>query len=287
MNFSALSPASRVAVVSPSGPVLPENIEGGLAVLRSWGLEPELLAPFERHRGYLAGTDTHRLAQMQRAFSGEYEAVFCTRGGFGATRIVDQITADASPILVGFSDITALHLRFFRAMPCIHGPVLKSMPSQPAATQTLRRLLMEGPQPRSYPVLAACDGAAQGPVIAANLSVLVASLDTPWFPDLAGHIVVLEDVGEVDYRLDRLLTTARHARALQGIAGLILGEFNNCAGVYVDEDAMADFLADLAREFGVPAAYGFPSGHLGPNEPVILGELARLDTAKGVVELGC
>lgn len=281
MNFTPLRPGSHVAVVSPSGPVLPENIEQGLQTLRDWDLIPHLLAPFERHSGYLAGSDTHRLQQLNQAFSGEFEAVFCTRGGYGATRIVEHLTPRSTPILIGFSDVSALHLRLFRELPCVHGPVLKSMPSQPEATQSLRQMLFEGPQPRRFDLTPVTNGQTHGPIVASNLSVLVACLDAPWFPDLDGHILVLEDVGEVDYRLDRLLTTLRTSRRARGLAGLVLGDFNNCAGVYVDEPSMPRFLAEHAAEFDVPAALGFPTGHLNRNEPVLLGTQATLNGTTG------
>ncbi len=285
MNLEPLRRGSKVAVISPSGPVLPEHIEFGLKTLADWGLEVDVLNAFERHHGYLAGQDSQRLSALHRAFSGEYEAVFCTRGGFGATRIVSKVRPAAAPWLIGFSDITALHLKLWQTMPCIHGPVLKSFETQPQGTESLRTLLFEAPQKRRFEGLGITSGIAQGPVIAGNLSVLVACMAAPWFPSLKGHVLLVEDVGEVDYRLDRLFTSLRLSSAADGLAGLILGGFNACEGVYVDHASMPGFLNRLATEFGIPAVSGFPSGHLDRNEPVRLGSLARIDGNTGVVEI--
>ena len=271
--------------MSPSGPVLPEHIEFGLETLAAWGLEVDVIDAYARHHGYLAGQDSERLSSLHRAFSGEYEAVFCTRGGYGATRIVSDLAPESAPWLIGFSDITALHLKLWQTMPCVHGPVLKSFKSQPEGTKSLRRLLFDGPENRHFECVGVSAGIAEGPVLAGNLSVLVACMGAPWFPSLKGHVLLVEDVGEVDYRLDRLFTSLRLSEAANGLAGLILGGFNGCEGVYVDETGIPDFLHRLAKEFGIPAVSGFPSGHLERNEPVRLGSTVRIDGNTGAVEL--
>jgi len=285
LKLEPLKRGSRVAVVSPSGPVLPEHIEFGLETLASWGLEADVIDAFARDRGYLAGSDSLRLSALHRAFSGEYEAVFCSRGGYGATRIVADLQPISNPWLIGFSDITALHLRFWDSLPCVHGPVLKSFLSQPHGTNSLRRLLFDAPTQRRFECTPVSDGTAQGRLLAGNLSVLVSCLNAPWFPSLEGRILLVEDVGEADYRLDRLFTSLRLSQRGQGLSGLILGDFNGCAGVYVDDAAMPDFLMRLAREFNIPAVSGFPSGHVDRNEPVRLGSMARIDGATGIVEI--
>lgn len=284
MNLTPLRPGSRVAVVSPSGPVLPEHLEHGLRILRDWKLEVDILGAYARHRGYLAGTDAHRLNCLNQALSGEYEAVFCARGGYGAMRIVHQVVPHASPWLVGFSDITALLLRFYREMPCVHGPVLKSMRHQTVGTALLHDLLFNGSLPHQLQCEPGTPGVARGPIVAANLSVLVDCLDMSWFPDLNGAILILEDVGEVDYRLDRLFTALRMSRRAQGLAGLALGDFNACGGVYVDDARIPAHVRALAEEFGIPMVSGFPSGHLSRNTPVLLGTLSELDGSTGLVK---
>lgn len=276
---------SRVAVVSPSGPVLPEHIEFGLETLADWGLEVDVIDAYARDQGYLAGSDSLRIAALHRAFSGEYEAVFCSRGGYGSTRIVADVQPISTPWLIGFSDITALHLRFWDSLPCVHGPVLKSFHSQSEGAASLRRLLFDGPTKRRFECTPVSPGVAEGPIMAGNLSVLVSCLDAPWFPSLDGHILLVEDVGEADYRLDRLFTSLRSSQRGRGLAGLVLGDFSGCAGVYVNDAAIPAFLRRLAREFNIPAVSGFPSGHMERNEPVVLGSTARIDGSTGVVEI--
>jgi muramoyltetrapeptide carboxypeptidase len=285
LNLKPLKRGSRVAVVSPSGPVLPEHIAYGLETLADWGLEVDVIEAYARDSGYLAGSDSLRISALHRAFSGEYEAIFCSRGGYGATRIIGDLQPASNPWLIGFSDITALHLRFWDSLPCVHGPVLKSFQTQPDGTASLRRLLFDEPTQRRFECTPVSAGAAQGRLLAGNLSVLVSCLDAPWFPSLDGRVLLVEDVGEVDYRLDRLFTSLRLSQKGRGLAGLILGDFNACAGVYVDETSIPDFLKRLAREFNIPAVSGFPSGHMDRNEPVRLGSMARIDGKTGIVEI--
>ncbi|MEZ4460194.1 MAG: LD-carboxypeptidase [bacterium] len=274
-----------MAVVSPSGPVTPENLEAGLTTLRGWGLDVTLLGVYERHDGYLAGPDAHRAAALNRALSGEFEAVFCARGGYGAMRIVDAIVPRGRPWLIGFSDITTLLLRFFKDLPCVHGPVVKSMPTQPEATAALRGLLFDGPISQEILCVPGAGGTAAGPVLAGNLSVIVDCLDADWFPNLRDHVLVLEDVGEADYRLDRLMTALRRSRRARGLRALVLGDFNACGGVYVAEDRIPAHVLRLATEFEIPVVSGFPSGHLDRNFPVLMGAQASVNGSTGVVTL--
>jgi muramoyltetrapeptide carboxypeptidase len=132
-------------------------------------------------------------------------------------------------------------------------------------------------------------GRATGPAIGGNLSLLVAMLASHHLPSLDGAILFLEDVGESDYRLDRLFTALRISPAARGIAGIVLGEFVDCHGVYVAEDDTGRFVRRLGRELGdaldVPVVAGFPFGHGSRNVPFAHGLDACLDADAGTVEL--
>ena len=117
-----------------------------------------------------------------------------------------------------------------------------------------------------------------------NLSLVVAMLGSPHTPDLNGCILFLEDIGEVDYRLDRLFTALRVSKKCHAPAAIVLGDFTDCGGVYVPEEGIPAFVEELAREFGCPVVSGFPMGHANRNVPVPMGAMTRL--GDGVVSFG-
>jgi muramoyltetrapeptide carboxypeptidase len=298
----ALQPGDLVAVVSPSGPVRPELVAAGVALLRSWGLRP-VPAPhaFDQH-AYLAGTDSDRLADLNAALADpEVRGIVVTRGGYGVQRIVDRIDLaavrrDPKPV-VGFSDLTALQLALWRGarMACLHGPgaAWRVERTGPASAQSLRNALMSlepvvveqdpvattapvtrpGPVPPPGP--AGRPGTAAGRLLGGNLSVLAATLGSPDFPDLTGAILLVEEVGEPPYKVDRMLTQLRRAGVLSRLAGVAVGQFLRCTDRWSTD--VADVLDERLRELAVPVLGGLPVGH-GPDQLTVpVGVPALLD----------
>jgi muramoyltetrapeptide carboxypeptidase len=281
----ALHPGDPVAVIAPAGPFDRPAFEAGLTVIgRRYRVRYDERI-HARHR-YLAGDDDRRLAELTAALADpETKAVFCARGGYGSMRLLGKLSAlAATPAiirkpLIGFSDITALHQWLqSRGLVSIHGPVL---------TQ-LGRLSAQGPE-RLYSLLESASpaqpltgtatyvgGAVEGPLLGGNLSVITRLLGTPFLPPLEGAILLLEDVAEQPYRLDRMWTHMELAGVFRQISGIVLGSFIGCE----QRDASytgADVLRDLAAATGLPCAAGFPIGHGDINDPVPLGVRARLD----------
>ncbi len=289
--------------MSPSGPVLTDHLDAGIEVLRGWGLDP-ILAPqtFVRHptRGYLAGSDAQRFEALQTQLDDpSLDAIMFARGGYGAMRLLEKLDTSglrAHPKhLIGFSDITALLLwSVHRAgMICWHAPVIKSLAhAEPdmvrqASAQRLRRVLMERPfEPFEGLVMHSgrCE-VVTGQVLAGNLSLIQALLGTPYLPSLEGSILILEDVTEPDYRLDRLMTSLRLRAAHTGgsPAAIILGEFLSCDGVYIKPEQLDDYLVGLALEFGVPVASNLATSHGARNHPIPVGAMGRLDPVTGTL----
>lgn len=287
LTLPLLERGDTVAVVSPSGPVLPENIEVGLATIESWGLKAELIGPFERHAGYLAGTDEHRAGALQEALDGDFKCIMATRGGYGAMRILSRLDftrfSEAPSLLCGFSDITALHLHIAGKLgiPTLHSPVLKSFGTQEHDIPLLRRFLFGElrPDDLSWALrpLNTIEGSIEGPLIGGNLTLLTLMLDSDFCPDLRGAILFIEDVGEADYRVDRLLTSLRLSKKAKGLAALVLGEFTECQGVYAGPDTIQTLIEDTAAEFPCPVFTGLPVGHGRRNVPLPLGLQARIE----------
>ncbi|RVU44020.1 LD-carboxypeptidase [Lujinxingia sediminis] len=296
-----LRPGDRVHVVSPAGPVIPQLLEEGLATLRAWGLDVVIDdAVYARRPGadYLAGDDEARAAAFLNAWRDpECRALFCSRGGFGSQRILpllNELDVRAHPRhLVGFSDITALHLHLAGnlRLQTWHGPVVKSFAlhrdDSHRSIEHLRALLF-GEKKRDWRLeglRTVRPGRAQGRLLGGNLCVLVHQLATDYCPSLDDAILVVEDVGEVDYRIDRLFTALRHSLKGQRIAGLVLGDFSDAAGVYVDDEGTDAFLAMLASEFDCPVVAGAPVGHRSPNLALPMGAPAELNADLGRLTL--
>jgi muramoyltetrapeptide carboxypeptidase len=285
----------RVAVIAPAGPLDPERLEFGLEILTGWGLEPVVMpSALTKHEDfpYLAGDDLARAKDFRDAWlDPAYAGVFCARGGYGVQRMLphldfDELTAGPDKIFLGFSDITALHEPLnARGVVTVHGPMAASVGQLHVAEgrDRLKALLFE---PESVTDLLAPVGArtmvggrAEGTLRGGNLVLLAASLGTPTFDRPDGAIVVLEDITEDAYRVDRLLTQLLRAGWFDRVSGVVIGDFSD-----TDESTL---IADLVRErlipLGIPAVTGAAIGHEDLNLAVPLGSPAVLDADAGTL----
>lgn len=290
---AALRPGDPVAVISPSSPASPERVSAGLALLRSWGLRPERGQHTLAHHRYLAGTDDQRVADLNAALADpRLRGVIVTRGGYGSQRIADRVdlaAARADPkVLVGFSDITALHLALWRGarLAGLYGPGAAWRPERTGDTsaRSLRDALMttkpvvltRDPAEVTAPV--ARPGTASGRLLGGNLCLLATSVGTADLPDLTGAILLLEDVDEPPYKIDRMLTQLGRSGALDGLAAVALGQFTRCG-----DHAVADVLAEHLGELNVPVLGGLPVGHGAGQQTVPIGVPATLDVTAGTL----
>lgn len=285
-----LRPGSRVAVVAPSGPVPADRLEEGLAVLRDWGLEP-VVGPhvLDSHTelDYLAGADADRAADLQEAWCDpSVEAVLCARGGYGAHRMVDlvdwaAIRAAGPRAFVGYSDITVLHEAFaLRAgFATLHGPMVATdtFLKDAATREHLRATLLEPETVRTLGLESAgtlVPGRARGVLYGGCVSLLAADAGTPGGrPHPRGGLLVIEDTREEPYRLDGILTRLLRSGALDTVAGVACGSWQEC-GPY---EKIRAVLADRLGPLGIPVVEELGFGH-GPTALTIpLGVPAVLD----------
>ena len=279
--FPALRPGDPVVVVAPASSFDRASFEAGLEIIsRRYQVhyDPGLLT---RHR-YLAGHDERRLGELTSALTDTgARAVFCARGGYGMLRLLpglEGIALAAKPV-IGFSDITALHqVLQRRGLISIHGPVVTQLGRLDAPTHARLFQLLESDAPATEltgreTVVA---GTAEGPLLGGNLAVLTRLLGTPFLAPLEGAILLLEDVGERPYRLDRMWTHLALAGVFRQVRGIALGEFTGCEDKDADYSS-AEVLRELAAATGLPCAAGFPIGHGSQNQAVPLGVRVRLD----------
>jgi muramoyltetrapeptide carboxypeptidase len=303
-----LARGAQIALVAPAGPLLErDDLTRAVALCRALDYEPKLMPAAGRRYGYLAGTDEERVGDLNAALRDPaVDAIWCIRGGFGSTRILDRVDygalADRPRPLIGFSDITALLLGAVAAAGVIafHGPVARaSMPlfsrlhfervlahAEPAGRMGR---LAEPPGvliPRDDRIVTLAGGVAEGPLLGGNLTLLQCLIGTRFFPPLDGAILFLEDVGEDLYRVDRALAQLRMVGALDRLAGVAVGRFTELKRSMSDGALGYDEVLDTYfGSLGIPVAYGFPIGHIDDQWTVPLGVRARLDAEAGELDL--
>jgi muramoyltetrapeptide carboxypeptidase len=303
-----LTRGSRVALVAPAGPLLErDDLTRAEALCRALDYEPVVGSNAGNRYGYLAGTDDQRLTDLNAALNdAAIDGVWCLRGGYGATRIIDRVDFEAlarrPKPLIGFSDITALLNAAVRLANVVsfHGPVARaSMPAFSrwhfervlSCAEPAGRLgrIPDRPDvlvPQENRIVTLRSGIAEGPLVGGNLSLLQCLIGTPWAPDLRGAILFVEDVGEDLYRVDRMLAHLRAVGALAALAGVLVGRFTDLKrqtgdGALGFDEVLSSYLLPL----GVPVAYGFPIGHIQDQWTLPLGVRARLDAGTGEVEI--
>jgi muramoyltetrapeptide carboxypeptidase len=285
-----------VAVVAPAGPVRADRLDAGVGVLRSWGLDVRELPHVRGASGeleYLAASDRDRADDLMAAWCApDIRAVFCARGGYGVHRMVDlldwEALAAAGPkVLVGFSDVTALHQAFAARLgvSTIHGPVVTSLGSgDEESREHLRTMLFEPGAATSLtpePVAALVPGRAEGVLVGGNIALLAAETGTATVMPARGAIAVLEDVDESRYRLDRMLTHLLRSGWFAGVRGVAVGQLSGCGPAASLRTLVEDRLAPL----GVPLLLGVPVGHADRNLALPFGVPAMLDADAGTLVL--
>lgn len=282
-----LAPGARVALVSPAGPLRgPADLERAIANVESLGWEPVIGDHVLARHGYFAGSDEERRGDLERALRNPaVDGVWCARGGYGSMRLLDALDYAAlarwPKAVIGFSDITALHAAIATRCGLVsyHAPTARGALSA-FSRDSLRRALQLGTDPCGSATAARMvrGGVAEGRLMGGNLALLAALAGTPYFPPLDGAILVLEDIGEAVYRIDRMLQQLRLSGALSRVAGLVFGAFTDCPQTGDDgERSLDDLIDEIAALVGVPCIAGVPVGHIDEQWTLPLGMLATLN----------
>jgi len=281
-----LQPGDAVATVAPSSALThDQQLLEGLSILESWGLLALEQSVADRRWGYLAGRDGERFSDLTQTAP----LLACARGGWGAARLLERPVPWQPGWLLGFSDVTALLLARLAAGYAggVHGPLLNTLAEEPEwSRERLRRLLFGEPIPQLIGEPRG-GGTATGPLLVANLTVASHLLGSPLMPSLQGTILILEDVGEAPYRIDRMLTHWRLCGALQSVAGIGFGRFEGCNAPDDDHTSfsLTDVLQERTDDLGLPVVMDLPVGHICGNSALPLGKLARLDGDRGELSL--
>ena len=272
----SLTPGNKVGIVAPGRKVSREDMEAAVKIFSDWGVNVELSPNlFANEHSYFAASDDSRLRDFQKMINDpEIAAIICARGGYGTTRILDKLNLQPLSLspkwIVGFSDITALHLKLnMLRIESIHAtmPILfskeDSLPSIISLRETLfgnTSALIGGSNNNNK------HGSATAEVIGGNLSLLADSISTSGDADYSEKILIVEEIDEYLYKIDRMFTHLMRAGKLSRLRGLVVGHFSDIKDTTPGfGETVEEIILDKVDKFGYPVAFGFPIGHENPN----------------------
>ncbi|BBB90163.1 MAG TPA: LD-carboxypeptidase [Methylomusa anaerophila] len=294
-----LRPGDTIGVIAPASPGEPELAAAGVSWLEERGYRVQLGVTIDQTLGYLSGPDAARAADINAMFaSPDIAGIVCLRGGYGTMRLLELLDYDNirthPKVFVGYSDITALHISIGRRTGLItfHGPMAASDMGKGLSDYTWEYFsrAISAPEPlgpvsnppAAQPPVFIVPGTAQGYLAGGNLSLIAATLGTPYEIDTCGKILCLEEVGEAPYRIDRMLTQLLLAGKLQNAAGIVFDVCVDC-----DTEAkppsftVAEVLGDRLGNLNKPVLYNLYFGHTADKATLPLGVIAVLDTEAG------
>lgn len=289
MRRPTLHADARVAIVAPAGPLRgDEDLAHARENVRAFGWMPVVGAHALAREGYLAGLDSDRLSDLNVALTDDaIDAVWCVRGGYGAMRILDQIDYAAMrrrpKPMIGYSDVTALHAAISTRCEVVtfHGPTARAQLTPFSRASLERALAGDDSCGAAERATTLYEGRTRGRVVGGNLALLCALSGTPYAPDYRDAILVLEDVNEAVYRIDRMLTQLRLAGDLAKCRGIVFGQFTDIPTDSPEENLGArtldKVLGEIAELLRVPCFAGAPIGHIADQWTIPLGADAELD----------
>ena len=293
-----LKAGDTVAVIAPASGLSRESFDKAIENLESLGLKTKIGKSARGVKGFLSATDKERLDDLHAAFADkEIAGVWCVRGGYGAARLLPAIDYDLirknPKILIGYSDITSLHLAISQntGLVTFHGPVAASELSDYTKNHVVNALMKpsapykielseynKAQTSNLFKTEIITGGKARGRLVGGNLSLLSALAGTPYaLAGLKGKILFIEDVGEQPYRIDRMLTQLRQSADLRSLAGIALGVFEDCNPRAKDTQSLLDVLKDRLGDLGIPVVYGLSFGHIRDQFTMPVGIEAELD----------
>jgi muramoyltetrapeptide carboxypeptidase len=287
-----LKVGDTVGIIAPASPPEREKLEHGIRFLNEIGLNVKIGKNLEKKMGYLAGTDDERLEDFHTMFQdNDVKAVFCARGGYGTARfaaMIDYHLVKTNPkIFWGFSDITFLHSAIYQntGLVTFHGPMIASDMGlenvDPVSKQYFGQLFTA--QDIIYseeisPIEVWVEGVASGSIVGGNLSILTSTLGTSFEIDTKERLLFIEDVNEEPRMVDRMLNQLYMSGKLNGISGLLIGDFGNCCSLNRESLSLEEVIYHYVRLANKPTLKGFKIGHCSPHISIPLGVRGVLNT---------
>jgi len=298
-NFNMLPPFlkqnDQLRIISPSGSINPEYIDGAKSVLEGWGLKVTEGRYARSEYGRFAGTPNERLDDLQQALDDPMvKAILCSRGGYGLSQIIDKIDfsgfLEHPKWLIGFSDITILHNAITNlGIASIHGIMTKQLTELPVESDSVdllnKMLLGENPAYSISSHKLNKNGSSQGILKGGNLSVLMGLRGSQYDLNYSNTILFIEDIGEKPYQIDRMIQNLRFSGVLAGISGLIVGQFNEYEEDPLMMQDVSEIILNAVSQYDYPVCFNFPAGHVDNNMPIIIGAKVTLNVTTEGTEL--
>ena len=272
MKPNPLKKGDKIIVISPSGKVEEEKIKEASKVYESWGLEVVFGENTFNKFNKLAGTDSERTADLQNALDDpEIKAIMCSRGGYGLVRIIDKLDFTKfmknPKWIVGFSDVTVLHNHINKncGIATIHAAMPNSFDSTPElAMESLKNSLFD----ENYQLSTRFENKE---IVGGNLAIIYSLLGTNSDIDTEGKVLLLEEIGEYAYQVDRMFFGLKKAGKLANLKGLLIGQFTNMT----DDKfgfSVKEIIENCTKEYDFPIEYNVPVGHVEDNKAIVLGK---------------
>ncbi|MBN1638947.1 MAG: LD-carboxypeptidase [Ignavibacteriales bacterium] len=293
-----------IGVIAPASyPANPERIEKGVKYLEGLGYRVEVGKNVGHERGYLAGEDSERLEDLHSMFKNKHvKAIFCVRGGYGAGRLLAQIDfnliAKNPKIFVGYSDITVLQMAFYKktglvtfAGPMVAVDFIEDV--SPFTEENFWRVITSNKKigkienPNNEKILAITKGNGLGTLLGGNLALIISIMGTDYLPDFKNSILLMEDIGEPPYRVDRMFNQLKIAKIFKNIRGIILGDFTDCYETDPDKKTLTlnQVIADYLEKLNIPILYNLKHGHIKHNITIPFGVKCKINATKKIIEI--
>lgn len=297
----ALQPGDTLGLAMPSSPVTMETLNRATATIEELGFSVQFARHFEHDdSNFLAGSISSRVGELHTLFvDPEVDGILCLRGGYGCAALLPYLDyaliAKHAKVLIGYSDITALHLAFQQKakMMTFHGPMATKLIDAPAFTVdhfmqsvTGERWSQRLQNPTHEPIKTLVHGVAGGILTGGNLAVITGLMGTPFEIDTRGKILFLEDVGEEPYKVDRALTQLALAGKLHDAAGFMLGTCRNCASkAFPKGDHVLAVCERILAPYGKPTVYNVQAGHGNYQLTLPLGAYVHVDATHQQIDM--
>ncbi len=276
----------KVIIVSPSGSIDPLFIDGARSVLESWGLNVYESRYARAKMGRFCGTVEQRITDLQQAMDDpDIKMIFCSRGGYGIVHLLEKLNFTEilkhPKWLVGYSDITALHMAFSqKGLLSLHAPMARHLTedADDTASQYLKKQLFEGDQNYEIPVHPLNrNGIAEGYLWGGNLAVLTGLVGTLLVNVADNTILFIEDIGEGAYKIDRMMWQLKLSGILSRLSGLVVGQFADCEEDPLMYATIYESVKEMVAEYDYPVAFNFPVGHVKDNYPLVYSRKTKLE----------
>ena len=306
---SKLANGDTIGLITPAGPINENQLSYTKKQLKSLGFKTYHTDRVFFKKGYLAGSDDDRIADIHEMFTNKnVKAILCIRGGYGTPRILNKLDYDLirnnPKIFIGYSDITALlqAIYKFAGLHTFHGVVgisdfteytksnFLQILTNSVKTQEISTILPENNPEKEFTPYIIRSGIAKGKLVGGNLALITSLMGTPYEIDFQDKLLFIEDIDEAPYKIDRMLTQLLLSDKFENVKGIILGVFNNCSfnnNDINDENSLSlkEVLIDRLSELGIPVIYGFSFGHIADQAIFPIGIMAELNTETKTITL--